>query len=134
MELRAGAVDVGDDGEAVEDLFRWLAGDSELAYRSRMSLRPAPLVPGEQGGAFEAVNIVLANVTALGSLVTAVLTYRDARRRTHRPGAQGSLRLERDGVVVTITPESQVSAERIIALLSDPSDPIGDDEQPQRRP
>jgi hypothetical protein len=44
-----------------------------------------------------------------------VLTYRDARRRAD---TRASVRLERDGVVVTIPPGSQVPIEQIITRLA----------------
>ncbi|MDX3132901.1 hypothetical protein PV367_24705 [Streptomyces europaeiscabiei] len=111
VELRIG-VD-GEGGSAT--LYRWLARDPDLAYQGRMSPVVTPTSPGEQGGTFEAVNVILANVAALGSLVVAVLTYRSTRRGN----SSGSIRFESQGVVVTIEPGTQVSAEEIIARLSD---------------
>ncbi|WP_433323746.1 effector-associated constant component EACC1 [Spirillospora sp. CA-294931] len=115
MELRV-SIENGD----LAGLYRWLGRDAELAHQSRISLRSAPPAPGELGGTFETINIVLANATALGSLVTAVLTYRDAKKRAAPPGA---VRLERNGVVVTIPPESQVAIEQIVSALNAASPP-----------
>lgn len=119
MELRISIQGADDDG-ALAALYRWLARDSDLVRQSRMSLVSAPTSPGEQGGTFEAISAVVANATALGGLVTAVLTYRDARRRTD---SRASVRLERDGVVVTIPPGSQVPIEEIITRLTGLSGP-----------
>jgi hypothetical protein len=114
MELRI-SIEGADDDSALAALYRWLARDSDLVRQSRISLVSAPPAPGEQGGTLEAISAVLANATALGGLVTAVLTYRDARRRTD---PRASVRLERDGVVVTIPPGSQVPIEQIITRLA----------------
>lgn len=111
MELR---VDVDGDDAELGDLYRWLARDSDLTHRIRISLARAPFRPGEQGGAFEAINAVISDGTALGGLVVAVLSFRHARREKLR----GSVRLERNGTVVTIEPGTEVPAEEIVERLT----------------
>jgi hypothetical protein len=118
MELR---INVDGDDAALTDLYRWLARDSDLVTQNRITMVSAPPASGEQGGAFEAINVLVANATALGGLVVSVMSYRHARRKIMR----GSVRLERDGVVVTIEPGSRVSTEEIIECLTEKTGPQG---------
>ena len=116
MELRIG---VDGDDTALSDLYRWLVRDSDLVSQNRITMARTPPAPGEQGGVFEAINVLIANATALSGLVVTVMSYRHARGKALR----GSVRLERDGVVVTIEPGSQVSAEEIVERLTEKSGP-----------
>ncbi|WP_283136494.1 effector-associated constant component EACC1 [Rhizohabitans arisaemae] len=122
MELRI-SIEDGDD-DALAGLYRRLARDPDLTYRTRISLISAPPSPGEQGGAFEAVTAVLDNVIALSGLVVAVLAYRQARRRGDRPG---TVRFELNGAVVTIEPGAETSADQVVDALTEDGPRPGED-------
>ncbi len=119
MELLVGVDGAGDD-EMLVEVYRWLARDPELAHRARLTLVPAPPESGRMGGAFEVINVVLTDGIGLGGLVTAILSYRHSLRQS-RP--KGVVRLERDGLVVTIEPGADVT--EIVKALSDRSGPEG---------
>ncbi|MEV8340989.1 effector-associated constant component EACC1 [Streptomyces niveus] len=62
------------------------------------------------GDALEVVDVVLANSIALGSPATAVVAWRGSRVRPPQ------VRLERNGVVVTVQDSSPETVERILAM------------------
>lgn len=74
------------------------------------------------GDALEVVNVVLANSIALGSLVTAVVAWRGSRARAPQ------VRLERNGVVVTVQDSSPETVERILAMWNGSAASGGDAE------
>ncbi|MFE6737459.1 hypothetical protein ACFVGL_02395 [Streptomyces tubercidicus] len=87
--------------------------EPELRGRAGVSLEAEPSEPGQMGGGLELVNVVLSNSIALGSLVTAVATWRGSRPRPPQ------IRLERDGVVVTLQDGSPEAVERILRVWSE---------------
>ncbi|WP_405503724.1 hypothetical protein [Streptomyces anulatus] len=134
-----GAADGGTGGaEAASSLRRWLMAEPELRGRARFSPGAEPPAAGHMGDGLELVNVVLANSIALGSLITAIAAWRGSRSRPPQ------VRLERDGVVVTLRDNSPEQVEQILrmwnasaadasALPSPPADstsalPAGDDE------
>lgn len=74
-------------------------------------------------GALEIVNVVIANGIALGSLVTAVAAWRGSRSRPPQ------VRLERNGVVVTLQDASPEEVERILRVWNDGAVAGGETEQ-----
>ncbi|MET9557422.1 hypothetical protein [Streptomyces sp. NPDC006645] len=105
----------GERGEYVQDassLGRWLVAEPELRGRAQVVAGVGESGQGRMGGGLEVVNVVLANSIALGSLITAVLTWRGSRARPPQ------VRLERDGVVVTVQDGSPEAVERILAVLN----------------
>ncbi|GAA2073574.1 hypothetical protein GCM10009780_06860 [Actinomadura alba] len=79
-----------------------------------MSLDTVERRPGEMGGAFDVVNAVFADagaVAGIGSLLVAYRTWRDTRSRAPR------LRIEKDGVSVTVENGSDAEIRRIIDVL-----------------
>ncbi|MFE1175805.1 hypothetical protein [Streptomyces sp. NPDC058773] len=119
MEVRLsfgdGAADAEGDGGAGEavSLYRWLAAEPELRGQARVSLEAERPEAGHMGGALDLVNVVLSNGIALGSLITAVATWRGSRPRPPQ------IRLERDGVVVTVQDGSPEAVERILRVWNE---------------
>jgi hypothetical protein len=95
-------------GEDATSLRRWLMADPDLRGHAVVSVRPEAAEPGQMGGALDVVNVVLANSIALGSLITAVVTWRGSRPRPPR------ITLERDGSVVTLYDSSPELVERVL--------------------
>ncbi|MFF3542492.1 hypothetical protein [Streptomyces platensis] len=116
MEVRlsfGGGVGEAGAAEAAVSLYRWLVAEPELRGQVRVSLGAEQPEPGHMGGALDLVNVVLANSIALGSLVTAVATWRGSRPRPPQ------IRLERDGVVVTLQDASPEAVERILRVWNE---------------
>ncbi|AJT62559.1 hypothetical protein T261_0870 [Streptomyces lydicus] len=108
------AAEGGSDDRALTSLYRWLARDPDTAGHTTISLAPGAPGAGDMGGAFEVINAVVANAIALGGLAVACATWRDAR-----PGAP-VVRIERDGVTVTVEDGSPETVSRIVAALGQP--------------
>ncbi|MEU6117267.1 hypothetical protein ABZ840_22340 [Streptomyces sp. NPDC047117] len=89
-------------------LYRWLLMDPELRGRAKASIAPAQPGQGHMGGPLEVVNVVVSNTIALGSLLVAVGAWRGSRPRAPE------VRLERDGVVVTVQGSSPEVVEQIL--------------------
>ncbi|GAA1172890.1 hypothetical protein F4556_002083 [Kitasatospora gansuensis] len=105
-------------------LYRWLVAESELRGGAEVALRGGGMTPGQMGeGALEIVNVVIANGIALGSLVTAVAAWRGSRSRPPQ------VRLERNGVVVTLQDASPEEVERILRVWNDGAVAGGETEQ-----
>ncbi|MGX5393963.1 hypothetical protein [Streptomyces sp. 404i] len=128
----------GTGGAEAASLRRWLMAEPELRGRARFSPGAELPAAGHMGDGLELVNVVLANGIALGSLITAIAAWRGSRSRPPQ------VRLERDGVVVTLRDNSPEQVEQILrmwnasaagasALPPPPADsasalPAGDDE------
>ncbi|MFG2846060.1 hypothetical protein ACGF12_23250 [Kitasatospora sp. NPDC048296] len=104
----------GAEVEAARSLTRWLLAEPELRG---IEVRPGAADPaaGRMGEVLEILNVVLANGIALGSLVTAVATWRDSRRGGMR------VRIERGGTSVVIEDGSADEVRRIVAQLEPPT-------------
>ncbi|MEV2253432.1 hypothetical protein AB0I94_23090 [Streptomyces sp. NPDC050147] len=117
------------DGSAasVLSLYRWLVAEPELRGHARLSTRARHAAPGTMGDGLDLVNVVLANSIALGGLVTAVAAWRGSRPRPPQ------VRLERDGVVITLQDSSPETVEQVLRLWNEGTGPApapadGDDE------
>ncbi|ARF53871.1 effector-associated constant component EACC1 [Streptomyces gilvosporeus] len=110
------AVDAQADGESddrsLTSLYRWLGRDPEVVRHAQVSLVPRQAQPGDMGDAFEVINAVVANAIALGGLVVACATWRGSR------SAAPPVRIERDGVTITVEDGSPESVHRIVAALA----------------
>ncbi|MFG2289715.1 hypothetical protein ACGFOU_27040 [Streptomyces sp. NPDC048595] len=110
----------GDDEEgssstaSVTSLYRWLARDPDVAQQAEITLDPGPVGAGEMGGAFEVINAVLTHGIALSSLAVACATWRSSR-----PTAP-AVRIEIDGVTVTVEDGSPEAVRRIVDALGEP--------------
>ncbi|MBV2152204.1 hypothetical protein [Kitasatospora sp. SUK 42] len=113
FEVAEGAPE-GAEVEAARSLTRWLLAEPELRG---VEVRPRSADPagGQMGEVLEVVNVVLANGIALGSLVTAIATWRDSRRGGTR------VRIERGGTSVVIEGGSAEEVRRIVAELEPPA-------------
>ncbi|MEK8143386.1 hypothetical protein NKH18_18585 [Streptomyces sp. M10(2022)] len=95
-----------DGAEAALSLCRWLMAEPELRGRAKVSTGPERPAAGHMGDGLELVNVVLTNSIALGSLISAVAVWRGSRPRPPQ------VRLERDGVVVTLRDNSRNRSSR----------------------
>ncbi|MEU8763595.1 hypothetical protein [Streptomyces sp. NPDC048659] len=134
MEFR---VVVAGPGRELTSLHRWIAQDREVVRETRVTLSAAPLRDGDMGADFESVSAVVSNALALGSLVVAVLAWRDSRP------TPPSVRIERDGTAVELTGDAAdaENVRRIVTALGgatgaaqppEPPAPSGD--RPARQP
>ncbi|GAU66016.1 Syd protein [Streptomyces sp. NBRC 110611] len=105
-----GGVDGRDGAEGTASLYRWLVADPELRGRAEVSAGAAPTGQGEMGGALEVVNVVFGDVIALGNLLVAVAAWRGSRPRPPQ------VRIERDGVSITVQDGSPETVERILKV------------------
>ncbi|MGC0211919.1 effector-associated constant component EACC1 [Streptomyces levis] len=112
MEL-ALTVDEVVGGEA-EALLRWLREESDLHGQARVSFsgsQPPPL-GGMGGSALEIVNVVLSNSIALGSLLTTLVAWRSSR-----PSPPPAVRIEVNGVPVTVNTDDPEAIRLLIDTL-----------------
>lgn len=119
MRVTLGLGGTSADGQSAQragettSLYRWLLSDPDLRGRARVEAGPADLPQGHMGDALDAVNVVLANSIALGSLVTSVLSWRGSRPRPSH------IRLERDGRVIVLDDCSPETIDRILRTWDD---------------
>jgi phage-related tail protein len=114
----------GKHSDHAASLYRWLVLDPDLRGHAKVSTAPAAPEAGHMGGALDTVNIVLGNTIALGNLLVAVAAWRGSRRNPPE------VRLERDGVAVTVRDASPEDVERILRILD--SGERGGDSEPHR--
>ncbi|MEU9075726.1 hypothetical protein ACFYUY_27225 [Kitasatospora sp. NPDC004745] len=106
----------GEQAEAAGSLRRWLLAEPELRG-SEVRAGAADPAEGRMGEVLEVVNVVLANGIALAGLVTAVATWRDARRGRPR------VRIECGGATVVVEGGSAEEVRRILEQLERPAPP-----------
>ncbi|MFD0427204.1 hypothetical protein ACFQ60_00900 [Streptomyces zhihengii] len=94
--------------------------DPELRGLAEITVVPSQTRPGHMGDALEIVNVVLSNTIALSSLLVAAATWRGTRPRPTE------VRLERDGVIVTVRDPSPDLLDRILNA--------GDEDDSERSP
>ncbi|PGH50010.1 hypothetical protein [Streptomyces sp. Ru87] len=107
-------VDGTDGDQSLTSLYRWLLQDPEVT-------RDAVVLPvadrpgtGEMGGAFEVLNAVLTHAVALGGLAVSCAAWRASRPRAP------VIRIERDGVTVTVEDGSPDTVRRVVEALDGP--------------
>jgi hypothetical protein len=118
MDLRIGTVEA--DDEELKSLYRWLSRDMMLSQHAKVSFQQGDHRPGEMGGVFDLINVLLADagvVAGIGSLAVAVKTWRGTRSR---PPA---IKIERNGVTITV---AEGSEEEIRSLLDRLLPPAGE--------
>lgn len=107
---------------SLTSLYRWLAQDPDVAQQAEVALESGRPGAGEMGDAFEVINVVVTHTLALGSLAVACATW-----RASRPSAP-AVRIERDGVTVTVEDGSPEAVRRVVDALSAPRPPADDGE------
>lgn len=102
------------EGEDATSLHRWLTRDPDVAGHATVRLGAAAR-PGEMsGGTLDVVNVVLGNGIALANLLVAVAAWRGTRPRAPQ------VRVERDGVSVTVTGADPQTVRALVAALERP--------------
>jgi hypothetical protein len=93
-------VDERGSSECLASLYQWLARDPELRD---VGLRPVSeaLSPGDMGLDMAAINAILANVMAAGSLVVSIATWRESRR------AAPAVQVKAGEVIASLTNDTQ---------------------------
>lgn len=115
MEVRI-LVDSEDQGLALTSLCRWLTDDVEVTRSAEVSLQPAADDPSEMGGAFEAINAIVSDSIALGSLIVAYQSWRDSRAQRH------IVYIEDDRIRLNISGSTPATVEYIVKALCAPED------------
>jgi Effector Associated Constant Component 1 len=113
VELRITPLEPVNDQELVS-LYRWLSRDAALGRHGRVSLETVTRRPGEMGGAFDVINAVFADASALagiGGLLLSYRTWRDTRSQAPR------VRIEKDGVTIEVENGSEEEVRRIVRTL-----------------
>ncbi|MEU8802440.1 hypothetical protein [Spirillospora sp. NPDC048819] len=116
MDLRISTVDA--DGQELKSLYRWLSRDGMLMRHAQVSFEQADR-PGEMGGVFDLINVLLADASAvagMGSLAVALKTWRGTRSR---PAA---ITIEHNGVIITLTEGSEEEIRSLLDRLSPPAE------------
>ncbi|AQA13275.1 hypothetical protein ABTY63_39175 [Streptomyces solisilvae] len=106
-------VDAAEGAPGVFDLYRWLTEDPDAADAAELALVDEGDHADTLGG-LEIISIVVSNLTALGNLLVAVATWRDARAR----GAD--TRVERDGVSLRVESSDPETIRRLLRQLESP--------------
>lgn len=106
-----------DSAESATSLYRWLVAEPGLRGHAEVSTGSQPSAQGHMGDTLATVNIVLTNSIALGTLITAVVSWRGSRQRPPQ------VRLERDGVVVTLHDSSPESVAQILRVWNESTGP-----------
>jgi hypothetical protein len=108
-------VEADDDRPGVFDLHRWLSEDPDVVTATEIALVGEDS-PGALG-ALEVINAIVSDVTALGTLLTAVATWRDARAR------DAVTRIERNGVSLRIESTDPQEIQRLLRQLEQAAAP-----------
>ncbi|MFE6162132.1 hypothetical protein ACFQ7F_24840 [Streptomyces sp. NPDC056486] len=108
LALKADEV-VGGESEA---LLRWLHEEQSLRGQARVVMGGTQIPGGMGGFPLDVVNVALSNSIALGSLLTTLVAWRSSR-----PSPQPSVRIEVNGVLVTVNTDDPEAIRSLIELL-----------------
>ncbi|WP_164904754.1 effector-associated constant component EACC1 [Streptomyces cyaneus] len=111
--MRLGITVLDDDGGQLRALQRWLLRDPDTAGAT-LTLRGRNAAPGAMGPGLDLIDVVLSNAVSLGGLLVAVASWRQSR------GNRPSVRVERDGVTVTVSGTDAEQIERLVRQLTAP--------------
>jgi len=103
-----------DDGSELVSLYRWLSGDAAVADRVQVVVETRDGQHGAMGGAFNVINAMFADgsaVAAIGSLFLAYRTWRDTRQ------TPPALKIEKDGVTVLVNSGSDQEMRHVVELM-----------------
>ncbi|MGW0631138.1 effector-associated constant component EACC1 [Streptomyces sp. NPDC002758] len=114
------------DDQSLTSLYHWLAQDPDVIRQAGLALVPERSGLGEMGGAFDVINAIVSNGIALGNLALACAMWRQSR-----PSAP-AVRIERDGVTVTVEDGSPERVSRVVAALGWQRPQAGEDRTGQR--
>lgn len=101
-----------DDDTAIRSLAAWLREDPAVSRDVAVELAGKPAQPGDQGGAFDAIQLVFTDAVSLANVLIAYAAWRSTR--TTKPKAV----FERDGRTAEDADGSPGSRDRVIDALS----------------
>jgi hypothetical protein len=105
-----------DDGRPdVLDLYRWMSEDPDVVPATDIALVGEDS-PGALG-ALEVIDAIVSDVTALGTLLMTIATWRDARAR------DAVTRIERNGVSLRIESTDPQEIQRLMEQLAQAVEP-----------
>ncbi|MFG2130960.1 hypothetical protein ACGFNV_24520 [Streptomyces sp. NPDC048751] len=110
MELSLTLADGENTGDQLASLYRWLRQDPDITDHIDVRHGQGTAPPGTMSGTLEVINLAVSNTLALANLFVAVGAWRGTRR-----GAP-EVRVERDGLVLTVTGDDP---EKVRALIAD---------------
>ncbi|MFF3328615.1 hypothetical protein ACFYWX_03485 [Streptomyces sp. NPDC002888] len=112
MELSLTLADGEDTGDHLASLYRWLLQDSDVTDHIDVRHGRGTAPPGAMSGTLEVINLAVSNSIALAGLFVTVGAWRRTRR-----GAP-EVRIERDGLVLTVTGDDPEKVRALVADLS----------------
>jgi len=77
-------VDDAEDDTDLYDLYRWLSADLDVRLAAPKLVERPPR-PGEMGGVAEAISVVIAAVSAMGGVVSAIAAWKMTRGQRKNP-------------------------------------------------
>lgn len=98
------------------DLLAWLTSDPAVARTAKMSLAPSS-GQGEMGISFDILNFLVTNSIALGSLVTAIASFRDSCKRSK--GEAPPVSIAHQNIVVQVENDGQDALRRLMEGLDE---------------
>ncbi|MBM7494085.1 hypothetical protein JOD64_005307 [Micromonospora luteifusca] len=102
------------DGEELGSLYRVLLQAPTVRGGAQLRLREAPPRPGEMGGAFEAIQLVVESAFQVANLVIAIAAWRSTRK----PPPTITIRIDSRSAEITSDQPEQI--DRVIESLRDP--------------
>jgi hypothetical protein len=115
LEIRIRAEGEG-SGEALVSLHHWLSQDPDVRRAADLRLEASEAAEGTMSDAFDAIMAIVSNSIALGSLIVAYQSWRDAR--AHSP----KVRIETEGLTVDLTGSSADTVAQIAKAVSGGAD------------
>jgi hypothetical protein len=115
LELRIRAEGEGAE-EALVSLHHWLRQDPDARRSAEVRLEESGASQGAMSAAFEAIMAIVSNSIALGSLIVAYQSWRDARVRSPK------ITIEVEGVTVDLTDSSGDTVIQIVQKLGEGAD------------
>lgn len=121
MEL---TIHVSDEtGRGAGDLYQWLLRDRDQLLGIRLDATPDRADPSGMGLDVATINALVANAIALGSLIMAIATWRDARRKTAEPEPEVTITWADGSVTITGDDPEQLRAitQAVLDAVTTPS-------------
>lgn len=103
------------EGEGA-DLLTWLVADPDVARTTEITSAPSER-EGEMGSGFDLLNFLVSNSISLSSLIVAIVTFRESRRRS--TGAAPAVKIIYQTIVVSVEGDGQEALRRLTQALGE---------------